>query len=772
MTLGFGRIWLTAFCSLLLLGSFPAQSQGSPILVEDVVRFAVIGDPWTLGDVDGDLSRVASYSPDGRYAAVIVRRGNPERGTFDGSLLLYSLADLARRPQPVVLAELSSSSDAQPLAFVRWLSDNRTLIFAGTREGGVPQVYRIDIETRVIDQLTEESSVLAGYDITTSGHRLLVAATPLNVPLASDPHCRLSACRVDGSNLWDVERGRGTGSSSLVVRDIGTGAIRRVDNPEMHDPTIRRCLDAGVDGGMSPDGHYTLRICEHGQPVASWWQDYRATPRLRECGRTWNRGCGRRYFLINLDNGSTAPLSEAPAVYRQPPPLWIDNGRSLLVIGAVEPLTNVSADERAIRSASLSLLVFDPRTGASSRVARLDPRIAAIRNATWHQGTQTLIIQSVDDRGSPLPRTQFSRRGGRWTQTNVPEARAVAGDAPGILLSVEQSLVERPRLVATDRRSGARTVILDPNPWLVDRQLGRVEAIRWQSSDGHVWHGGLYYPPDYRTGARYPLVIQTHGFDERRFSMDGLSRNYAGRALAAQGMLVLQVEENFAGTIGTPAEYRTIQSGWEAAIDHLDRLGLADRSRVGIQGWSRTGPQAGYALTQSAYPFAAAALTETADFGWAWYLNAGASHGQDALYGSAPFGPGLEPWLEAAPTFNMERVRTPTFLWGGGAASILWDWYAGLTRLGRPVEYWVAPEAAHDLMRTSQRLLLSQLLVDWFRFWLTGAERTVVVRWRDETQASLAEQNARWRQLRRQQQAVLQQPRPPLLDWAATPRAE
>jgi dienelactone hydrolase len=47
---------------------------------------------------------------------------------------------------------------------------------------------------------------------------------------------------------------------------------------------------------------------------------------------------------------------------------------------------------------------------------------------------------------------------------------------------------------------------------------------------------------------------------------------------------VLQVEESLRDVLGTPAEWTRVRTGYEAAVDYLDRRGLVDRQRVGIVG--------------------------------------------------------------------------------------------------------------------------------------------------------------------------------------------
>ena len=245
---------------------------------------------------------------------------------------------------------------------------------------------------------------------------------------------------------------------------------------------------------------------------------------------------------------------------------------------------------------------------------------------------------------------------------------------------------------------------------------------------------------NYQRGKRYPLLIQTHGMIEEKFTLTGVTANFVAQPLAAHDVMVLQMKEDAVGQPGV-AEFVAVRDGYESVVDHLDARGFIDRNKVGLVGWSRTGPYVGYALTQSAYPFAAAAFTDTADFGWWWYISMGARHGESE-YGGAPFGAGLDAWRKAAPTFNLERVRAPMLMWTAAGATGLWDWYAGLRRLGKPVEYWTLPDGQHEVFKIGERMRTNQLLVDWFRFWLKGEE---------DADPAKASQYARWRELRKQQ---------------------
>jgi dipeptidyl aminopeptidase/acylaminoacyl peptidase len=244
-----------------------------------------------------------------------------------------------------------------------------------------------------------------------------------------------------------------------------------------------------------------------------------------------------------------------------------------------------------------------------------------------------------------------------------------------------------------------------------------------------------------------PLVIQTHGWNPERFWVNGpYSTAFAAQPLAGAGIIVLQVELE-TSSISTREECDEEQSLYEGAIDYLNRLGMIDIDRVGVIGFSRTGLTVKCTLVRSKYHFAAATVADGSDGGYFAYLASLNSFPQVSLdservNAGTPFGDGLSKWLRNSPGFNLEEVNTPIRLEANGAASLLyaWEWFTGLLRLNKPIELIYQPDADHVLVKPSEWLTSEQGNVDWFVFWLKGAE---------DTSPSKAGQYARWRELRK-----------------------
>jgi dipeptidyl aminopeptidase/acylaminoacyl peptidase len=298
-------------------------------------------------------------------------------------------------------------------------------------------------------------------------------------------------------------------------------------------------------------------------------------------------------------------------------------------------------------------------------------------------------------------------------------------------------------------RTGQKSLLLDPNPQFRDLKFGRVEAITFSTANGHSEKGVLYLPPDYNPGKKYPLVIQTHAWTLDRFSIDGpYTTAFAAQPLAGRGFMVAQLVED-GSRIQAPKEVPDEASAYEGVIDYLDHRGLIDRDCVGIIGFSRTGLSVEYALTHSKYYFAAASLSDISDGGYFRYVallnNDTAATDSEILNGGLPFGQGLGSWLKNSPGFHLDKVVTPVLMAANSPMSLLfeWEWFAGLSRLGKAVELIYIPEGGHVLTKPRDRMVSQEGNVDWFCFWLQS---------REDPDPSKTEQYARWRELRTRQE--------------------
>ena len=118
--------------------------------------------------------------------------------------------------------------------------------------------------------------------------------------------------------------------------------------------------------------------------------------------------------------------------------------------------------------------------------------------------------------------------------------------------------------------------------------------------------------------------------------------------------------------------------------------------------------------------------------------------GMAAMYGGPPYGEALKIWLDYAPAFSAQNVRTPLLMQYNGKISMAAEFYSALIVQGKPVELVLFPEGKHVLELPQQRAGSMQGSVDWFRFWLQGEENP---------HPQYQGQNERWRVLRAQHES-------------------
>jgi dipeptidyl aminopeptidase/acylaminoacyl peptidase len=658
------------------------------------------------GDPKG---RVAQFSPDGKQFVIVLRKGNLRKNTNEYSLVLYRTADVFHSPKPNLLVTMSSTSNRDAIGVVKWLANNETVVFLGENPGEEPQVYSFNIRARRLRKLTNHPTAIANYDITPDGLEILFLADPPQEKHEAKEKIYPQGIVIEGQRLTDLLAGDYSGNHLFGAEHL---YLQRGEHAPTPIPIgTRYHLFDNSWMSLSPDGRYAA-ICAYARDIPEAWRKY----------RSWYM---QEFFATNPPRGLIPQVEQAL--------LWDRKESSIHVLIDAPAATNIFCrTEWAADAKSVAFQSYLPLEG-------IDPIEREARESSdyWVEVS--------------LPSREFHKLAKDEWQGKETKANS------SLEVSLEEDLNTPARIYVTDPKSQRKALLLDLNPQFSELDFGRVEIITWTTADEIELTGGLYLPPDYVPGKRYPLVIQTHGFTSKRFSMDGLnewSSGFAARPLAGAGIVALQLyrlkdEEQYKRNEkklgGTPEQARVVMEkrAYEAAVDALAERGLIDRDRVGIVGFSRSVCFVAYTLTHSKYSFAAASLVDGVDCGYfqeiafpdaAWDIN-------KMNGGVAPYGEGLQQWWKESPGFNLDKVHTPVRLLSLARERVpaSWEWYVGLSFQKKPVDFVFLPDADHFVNKPWERVVAQQGLVDWFRFWLKGEE---------DPEVAKNGQYARWRSLR------------------------
>lgn len=736
-----------AIASVLLL-ALPAKSRTAPAWHGAERR------PLTVADCIEARTLVSSFgkdpvrlSPRGDKYLVIVKRGDLARNGEWYDLLVGGTGSLDAASRLDRVARLFTTSTAErPLQQVRWLSDDRHILFLWDPQGEVPQIFEVDTASRQIRSLTHHRTKIVRYAASRNGRTIIFMSEAAH-SRAQDRRMLRTGFAVTNQSIFALLEGNVDGWTpwshfrTFVWRQ-GQGQPREIQEPADQWSVQPELLT------LSPDGRFAVMVRPAPRVPKDWdrytdhlFKDIYLPAARRDPGAP-NRV--RQYFLVDVRRMMAKPLWNAPEN-----PLggvaWSPEGSSFVLGPTFLPAAHADAAGLSGRA----LVEVDPRTGRFRELPL--PAVLSengYRPLRW-EDSDTIDVSDASGPPQQAGRLRYRRSHGEWRL--LENARPSRVQAPRIRIEVRQGLNQPPVLYAVDSQTGRERKVLDLNPQLGTRlTLGRVALVHWKGTDGIPWSGVLYYPVHYRPGARFPLVIQTHGYSDRKFSLEGAYTTvFAAQPLANRDIAVLQmggpdIEPRFAGT---PEEPVVFMHGFEGAIDSLAKSGLVDRDQVGLIGFSRTGWYVEYMLTHAEVPIAAAEVADNIDASYGQYLlsNAGGRAEDEADNGARPFGKGLETWFRAAPGFNADRIDTPLRMEidSRPLAAIVgfWELYSNLRYLRKPVELTVIPDinhGVHILQNPRQRLASEGETVDWFCFWLEGEV--------DSNPAKAAEY-ARWRRL-------------------------
>jgi len=270
-----------------------------------------------------------------------------------------------------------------------------------------------------------------------------------------------------------------------------------------------------------------------------------------------------------------------------------------------------------------------------------------------------------------------------------------------------------------------------------DFRLPRQESIQWKGKDGAAVEGLLYYPLDYASGTRYPLVVQTHGGPQAsdKFGFGG-SQNYVA-VLAARGYAVLQ--PNYRGSTGYGDAFLRDMVGHYfqnahldvlAGVDYLIQQGIADPDHLVKMGWSGGGHMTNKIITYTNRFKAASSGAGAAD--WvSMYAQSDTRTFRTPWFGGTPWQKDapISVYWDNSPLKDVAKVTTPTiFLVGQNDQRVpepqSIEMYRALKSNGVPTHLYVAPREPHGWEELRHVLFKMNAELDWFEKYAMNRQYT------------------------------------------------
>jgi hypothetical protein len=739
-----------------------------PFSVADSIETTVVV-PFDTDATSPGSTGVALRSPDQSKLLVHTRLGDLGKNVLIESLLLFDLDAISRYvngktsapPAASVVSTVEVRDDWGTMSDIQWLNDGE-IGFVAQAANGRAQAFAVDIRSGAQAQLTSSETDVASFAV--SGDTVLYYAHVA----ASRPQIG----PITDKAIYDVLFADGPTDTPLELFQLSrsTGIQRRLALPAMRlNPNFQSIW-------ISPSQRFAV-IYVPAVDAPAHWAEYRVgyyalfgytRERVVSDPTSWDLRLNTRFQLVDLDRNSNRPLIDAPAGFlsfnASPVDVfWQEDDKSVIVSNTYVPLGSSVGAARAQKAAQPAIVeialdsgryqVIAWQPGAKGETPTTTAVTDPIVRLTWNAHQERLSVARKNSAGSTATLGYRKRKNG-WSQ----ERLTADGAAKSALeVRIQQSLVQRPKLVAADRTCRCEKVVFDPNPQADRFSLGRASVFTWKDSNGLSWRGGLILPVGYDPNTRYPLVLQTHGFNPDEFLLDGptgITSAMAAQPLANAGFVVLQIEDNPRAMTLDEREGHLFAEGIRAAVDELVAKGMAERDRVGLIAFSRTGYHALHILAQSPGLLRAVTISDALQQGYAsdlFLLNAPGDAVTQVreLSGGPATAANLCQWFAANPISKLASIRAAVRLEANGPASVLglWETFALLRGANRAVDFMYFPEGSHVLVKPAERRASQEGNVDWFRFWLRDEE--------DDSRTKPG-QYAAWRKLRELQRTATQ----------------
>ena len=670
---------------VLLSTTAPAAAQSRRTLnVDDLFNVREVRNP--------------QRSPDGKWVAYTVTRAVKETDKNDTDVWMVSWDGVEQ-----IQLTSTPESESRP----RWSPDGKYLAFVasrlGTKDAQVWLMHRAGGEAL---KVTDVKGGVSDYAWSPDGKRLVLvvnqpdpaqaaadaekekakegpAKTP--IPIVIDRY----SFKADISGYLRGER------SHLFLFDVASKKAEQLTDGRFDESSP----------AWSPDGKRIAFLRRHGDADV-------------------DKAPNQDLFVVEARIGAEPHRLTTTAAEEVGRPTWSPDGGTIAYLLGEE--LKYSAYDQA------KLLVI-PSSGGSPR-SLTDAVDRPVSTPTWSADGRSIAVVLIDDRaeylasvpvaGGPLEKLIDGRR--------VVTSPSLATD--GAFAVLASTATELPEVCALENGK-LRKLSRQNDDWIKDVILGTTEDFTSISRDGTEVHGLIVKPPTYAAARRYPTLLRIHGGPN---GQDEHSFSFERELFASNGYVVVAV--NYRGSSGRGSAFqKAIFADWGnkevvdllGAMDHVQKIGLADPQRLGIGGWSYGGILTNYTIaTDSRFKAA---------------ISGASSSNQISMYGTDMYiqqydnelGPpwkNQDLWLKLSyPFFHADRIHTPTlFLCGEKDFNVPLlgseQMYQALRTLGVDAQLVIYPTQFHGITTPSYKKDRLERYLSWYGKYLAPAASTTLER--------------------------------------------
>jgi dipeptidyl aminopeptidase/acylaminoacyl peptidase len=668
---------ILVFAALLVAGPISAQDK-RPLNTDDLFNLRDVRDP--------------QRSPDGKWVAYVVSRAIKDTDKNDTDIWMVSWDG-----QQQIQVTSSAEGESSP----RWSPDNKYLAFLSSRQNA--KKSQIWLMNRAGGEAVKISDVKYGV----SDFAWSPDSRKMVLVVNEDPNDTEADKEKDKAKENEAKTPKPIVIDRYTFKRDVAGYLRgERSHLYLFDLSTKKAepLTSGTfeeeSPVWSPDGKLIAFVSKRGD---------RDVDRLES---------DDLYVIEPRPGAQPRQITSTPV--QESRPAWSPDGKTLAY---------TFGDELKYSAYSQPKLAVIPVEGGTARTLS-DALDRPIRGPQYTKDGKWILFTVDDDRSQYIQRIPAA---GGNIEKLTPAKRVVGNpttatdDALSVLAS---SATELPEVYALEN-GNLRKLSRQNDDWLKNVQLGITEEFTSTSKDGTEVHGLLVKPADYQQGRKYPTLLRIHGGPN---GQDEHSFSFERELFAAHGYVVVAV--NYRGSNGRGAAYqKAIFADWGnkevvdllGAMDHVQKIGLADPQRLGIGGWSYGGILTNYTIATDTRFRAATS-------------GAGSSN-QITMYGTDQYisqyeneiGPPWKTqdlWVKISyPFFHADRIRTPTLFLGGekdfnvpitGGEQM----YQALKSLGVDTQLVIYPNQFHGIRTPSYVKDRLERYLAWYDKYLKAGVQT------------------------------------------------